>query len=133
MDEIRKYQDRPLINVMEAMMAPGIYPLDSSKYWRLSDYSKIHEFGQTDKNSKWASWHCGACCDKWSHAEDKPYRLWVSSMFEAGETAIPTIEGDQAFVAYIGPTIHLPKNATVSRENKESSLNSKLRFLNLPP
>ena len=74
----------------------GVYPLSSAKWLRLAGPSQILGVGKTGAGDYFVTWHCAACCDKWTHANDAEWRLLVAGHSEDAK------QGEQAFCAYIG-------------------------------
>ena len=88
----------------------GVYPLQSNKFLRLAGPTRILEKGKTGAGQDYATWHCAACCNKWTHGDDAQWSLLVAG----GDSDDIGKEGDQVFCAYIGTCL--------DEENKDNKI-----------
>ena len=76
---------------------PGVFPLASSKFLRLAGPTQELVYNKSKVGENYATWHCAACADKWTHKTDSSFRLMVTGCKED--------EGGKAFVAFVGNTV----------------------------
>ena len=99
-------------HIIASMDRPGLYPLKSSKWLRLAGPNVEMQYGQSQRGTSFATWHCAGCVGKWLMAEQGEFRLLVAAdMFNLHDE-------DRVFCAYIGPTLG-NKDALGVQQEKE--------------
>jgi hypothetical protein len=101
----------------------GVYPLQSCKFLRLAGPTRELERGKTKAGTNYATWHCAACCEKWTHARDAQWSLLV-----AGHDWNDAKEGDSVFCAYIGSSVPC-LNDEEHKDEKQIDLHKQIQLL----